>query len=228
MRALIIDDEPRIRRLLVLALAGKGWEIFEAGSGFEGIQEFMTNKPDIVLLDLNLPDMEGSEVLARLRAWSSVPIVVLSVRDSQDDIVALLNAGADDYIVKPFYTNELLARINAVCRRAVPLKSGIYNIDDIQIDLDARSVTRNGEALHLTATEFAILKILLQYQGKIVTRERLLKEVWGPAWEAEDGSLRVHILSLRRKLEKNPSSPSLIITEPGIGYRIQIQDGVAG
>ncbi len=222
MRALVIDDEPRIRRLLAIALAGKGWETFEAANGFEGIQEFLANKPDVILLDLNLPDMEGTEVLARLRAWSSVPVVVLSVRDSQDDIVALLNAGADDYIVKPFYTNEMLARVSAVCRRMTPAGKQVYRAADLEIDLDSRKVTRGTEEIHLTVTEFSVLSILLRYAGKIVTKDRLLKEVWGPSWETEEGSLRVHILALRRKLEPDPEHPSIILTEPGVGYRIAL------
>ncbi len=222
MRALEIDDEPRIRRLLAIGLAGKGWETFEAANGFEGIQGFLSNKPDVVLLDLNLPDMDGMEVLTRLRAWSSVPVVVLSVRDSQDDIVALLNAGADDYIIKPFYINEMLARVSAVCRRMLPSGTQVYRIADLEIDLDCRKVIKGAEEIHLTVTEFSILSILLRYAGKIVTKDRLLKEVWGPSWETEEGSLRVHILALRRKLESDPQHPSIILTEPGVGYRIAL------
>lgn len=222
MRALVIDDEPRIRRLLAIALASKGWETFEATNGFEGIQGFLANKPDVVLLDLNLPDMEGSEVLARLRAWSSVPVVVLSVRDSQDDIVSLLDAGADDYIVKPFYTNEMLARVSAVCRRRTPEETHTCHIADIEIDIDARKVTKKGQEVHLTVTEFSILSTLLRHSGKIVTKDKLLKEVWGPSWETEEGSLRVHILALRRKLEPNPEHPLILLTEPGVGYRISL------
>lgn len=175
-----------------------------------------------MLLDLNLPDMDGMEVLTRLRAWSSVPVVVLSVRDSQDDIVALLNAGADDYIIKPFYINEMLARVSAVCRRMLPSGTQVYRIADLEIDLDCRKVIKGAEEIHLTVTEFSILSILLRYAGKIVTKDRLLKEVWGPSWETEEGSLRVHILALRRKLESDPQHPSIILTEPGVGYRIAL------
>ena len=220
MRALVIDDEARIRRLLVITLGGKGWEVFEAANGFEGIQAIMSVKPDVVLLDLNLPDMGGAEVLEKIRLWSSVPVVIVSVRNSQEDIVALLDAGADDYIVKPFYTDELLARLSAVCRRKAPETGRKYQRGNLKIDLETREVGRSGGNVHLTTTEYAILEILLQHSGKIVTRDKLLREVWGPAGETEEGSLRVHIRALRRKLEEDDEHPELIVTEPGVGYRI--------
>ena len=220
MRALVIDDEARIRRLLVITLGGKGWEVFEAPNGFEGIQAIMSVKPDVVLLDLNLPDMGGVEVLEKIRLWSSVPVVIISVRNSQEDIVALLDAGADDYIVKPFYTDELLARLSAVCRRKAPEAGRKYLRRNLKIDLETREVIRSGGNVHLTNTEYAILEILLQHSGKIVTRDKLLREVWGPAGETEEGSLRVHIRALRRKLEEDDEHPELIVTEPGVGYRI--------
>ncbi|HWP68729.1 MAG TPA: response regulator transcription factor [Rectinemataceae bacterium] len=220
MRALVIDDEARIRRLLVITLGGKGWEVFEAPNGFEGIQTIMSVKPDVVLLDLNLPDMGGAEVLEKIRLWSSVPVVIISVRNSQEDIVALLDAGADDYIVKPFYTDELLARLSAVCRRKVPEVGRKYVRENLKIDLETREVIKAGENVHLTNTEYAVLEILLRYSGKIVTRDKLLREVWGPAGETEEGSLRVHIRALRRKLEEDDEHPELIVTEPGVGYRI--------
>ena len=224
MRALVIDDEPRIRRLLSIALAGKGWEVFEADTGFEGIQEVIASKPDVVLLDLNLPDMDGSEVLVKVREWSSVPILILSVRNAQEDIVALLESGADDYIVKPFYTNEMLARVTAICRRRTTDHGRVYRRKNLEIDVESRKVVKDGEEIHLTVTEFALLEVLLRYSGKNVTRDRLLKEIWGPSWETEEGSLRVHILALRRKLELVPERPDLIVTEPGVGYRISPPD----
>lgn len=177
-----------------------------------------------MLLDLNLPDMGGREVLAKIREWSTVPVVVLSVRDSQEDIVGLLDAGADDYIVKPFYTNEMLARLSAVCRRKTPESGLKYHRGDLDVDLELRKVCLGAVEIHLTLTEYAVLEILLRYAGKIVTRDHLLKEVWGPSWEAEDGSLRVHIRALRRKLEVDPEQPELIITEPGVGYRLALPD----
>jgi len=224
MRALVIDDEPRIRRLLTIALEGKGWEVFEANNGFAGIQELISYKPDVVLLDLNLPDMDGGDLLSRIREWSSVPVLVLSVRNAQEDIVALLEGGADDYIVKPFYTNEMLARVSAVCRRRTSEQGHLYRRGGLEIDAEARKAVKDGEEIHLTVTEFALLNVLLRYAGKIVTRDRLLKEVWGPAWESEEGSLRVHILALRRKLESKPETPDLILNEPGVGYRISPPD----
>ena len=224
MRVLVIDDEARIRRLLSIALGSKGWEVFEAANGFEGIQMIMASKPDVVLLDLNLPDMGGQEVLGNIRAWSSVPVVIISVRDSQDDIIALLDAGADDYIVKPFYTDEVLARLSAVCRRKWQDGTSAYRKGSLEIDLQQRSIVRAGQAVHLTNTEYAVLEILLRHAGKIVTRDRLLREIWGPAGEAEEGSLRVHIRALRRKLEDDDEHPSLIITEPGVGYRMIISE----
>ena len=224
MRALVIDDEARIRRLLVITLGGKGWEVFEAPNGFEGIQAIISSKPDVVLLDLNLPDMGGAEVLEKIRLWSSVPVVIISVRNSQEDIVALLDAGADDYIIKPFYTEELLARMSAVCRRRTPETGRKYARGNLKIDLETREVSRSGGNVHLTTTEYAILEVLLQHSGKIVTRDRLLREVWGPAGETEEGSLRVHIRALRRKLEEDDEHPELIVTEPGVGYRIAVSE----
>ncbi|MFZ2635738.1 MAG: response regulator transcription factor [Rectinemataceae bacterium] len=223
-RVLVIDDELQIRRLLSIALSGKGWEVFDAPNGFEGIQTLIRVKPDVVLLDLNLPDMDGHAVLAKIREWSTVPVVILSVRDSQEDIIGLLDAGADDYIVKPFYTDEMVARLSAVCRRRAPESGLTYSRADLDIDLESRKVKRGVSDIHLTITEFAVLEILLRHAGKIVTRDRLLKEVWGPSWEAEEGSLRVHIRALRRKLEANPEHPDLILTEPGVGYRLTAPD----
>lgn len=224
MRALIIDDEPHIRRLLAITLGSKGWEVFEAPNGFEGIQLVMGVKPDIVLLDLNLPDMNGAEVLRELRAWSSVPVVIISVRNAQDDIIDLLNAGADDYIVKPFYTDEVLARLSAICRRRWQDSGTVYRCGLLEIDPSQRIARRAGQEIHLTNTEYAILEILLRYAGKIVTRDKLLKEVWGPAGEMEEGSLRVHIRALRRKLEDDDEHPAFIVTEPGVGYRLPPPD----
>jgi len=220
MRVLIIDDEERIRRLIVITLGNKGWEVFEAPNGYEGIQMLMGTRPDVVLLDLNLPDMDGEKVLRSIREWSMVPVIIISVRDSRDDIITMLNAGADDYIAKPFYTDELLARLTAVCRRARPESEKVYHRCGLDIDIEQRQVTREDKDVHLTNTEFAVLEILLRHSGKIVTRDKLLREVWGPAGDTEEGSLRVHIRALRRKLEKDDEHPELIVTEPGVGYRI--------
>jgi two-component system KDP operon response regulator KdpE len=224
-RILVIDDEAQIRRLLEIALANRDWEVFLAPTGLEGIEAARGFKPDVVLLDLNLPDMSGADVLVRLREWSTVPVVVISVRDSERDIVALLNAGADDYVVKPFYTDELIARIEAVHRRRMPGQGPLFESGRLRIDSDRREVRVGGELVRLTPTEYAVLDILARYAGKIVTRERLLKEVWGPAGEDEEGSLRVYINALRKKLEVDPAAPELILTEAGVGYRLEALPG---
>jgi two-component system KDP operon response regulator KdpE len=220
-RILVIDDETQIRRLLEIAFANRGWEVFLAPTGLEGLEAARGWKPDVVLLDLNLPDMSGADALGRLRGWSTVPVVVISVRDSERDIVALLNAGADDYVVKPFYTDELIARIEAVHRRRMPGQEPLFASGRLRIDSDRREVKVSGELVRLTPTEYAVLDMLARHAGKIVTRERLLKEVWGPAGEDEEGSLRVYINALRKKLEVDPAAPRLILTEAGVGYRLE-------
>jgi two-component system KDP operon response regulator KdpE len=220
-RILVIDDEAQIRRLLEIPFANKGWEVFLAPTGLEGLEAARGSKPDVVLLDLNLPDMSGADALGRLRGWSTVPVVVISVRDSERDIVALLNAGADDYVVKPFYTDELIARIEAVHRRRMPGQEPLFASGRLSIDADRREVRVGNELVRLTPTEYAVLDMLARHAGKIVTRERLLKEVWGPAGEDEEGSLRVYINALRKKLEVDPAAPRLILTEAGVGYRLE-------
>jgi two-component system, OmpR family, KDP operon response regulator KdpE len=220
-RVLVIDDEAPVRRLLGVALSGMGWEVFDAATGFEGLEAARGCKPDVVLLDLNLPDMKGSELLERLRGWSSVPVIVVSVRDSEADIVQLLNAGADDYVVKPFYTNELVARIEAVQRRMQPASEPALRTGGLFVDLSKREVRVSGRELRLTPTEYAVLALLARRVGRIVTREIILREVWGPAGQAEEGNLRFYVNSLRRKIEADPSAPRLITNEPGVGYRLE-------
>ena len=220
-RILVIDDEQPIRRLLEIALSGLGWEVFQAASGFEGLEAARGCKPDIVLLDLNLPDMRGSELLERLRGWSSVPVIIVSVRDSESDIVRLLNAGADDYVVKPFYTNELVARIEAVRRRRMPDAESLFRSGPLAVDLSRREVSVGGDQIRLTPTEYAVLALLVRYSGRIVTRELILKEVWGPAGASEEGNLRFYINALRKKIEADPAKPELITTEAGVGYRLE-------
>jgi two-component system, OmpR family, KDP operon response regulator KdpE len=220
-RILVIDDEAPIRRLLEIALSNLGWEVFQAGTGFEGLESIRGTKPDVVLLDLNLPDMKGSELLERLRGWSSVPVIVVSVRDSEADIVQLLNSGADDYVVKPFYTNELVARIEAVQRRRLSGSEPTFRSGRLTIDLGRREVMVGGELVRLTPTEYALLALLARYAGRIVTHDLILKEVWGPSGDSEEGSLRVYINALRRKIEETPSAPRLIKTEAGVGYRLE-------
>ncbi len=221
-RILVIDDEAQIRRLLEIAFAARDWEVFQAPTGFEGIQAIQAFKPDVVLLDLNLPDMSGLETLKRLREWSTVPVIVVSVRNAEADIVALLNAGADDYIVKPFYTNELMARVEAVHRRRMPDLEPVFVSGRLSFDAEHRLVKAGGAEVHLTPTEYSVLEILVRHAGKIVTRDKLLREVWGPAADAEEGSLRVYVNALRKKLEEDPSRPCLIVTESGVGYRLSL------
>jgi Response regulators consisting of a CheY-like receiver domain and a winged-helix DNA-binding domain len=221
-RVLVIDDEAPIRRLIEIALSGLGWEVFQAATGFEGLESVRGDKPDVVLLDLNLPDMRGSELLERLRGWSSVPVIVVSVRDSEGDIVQLLNAGADDYVVKPFYTGELVARIEAVQRRREPEGGSLFRSGSLSVELSSREVRLGRESLRLTPTEYAVLALLVRYAGRIVTRDLILKEVWGPAGPGEEGNLRFYINALRKKIEADPASPKLITTEPGVGYRLEL------
>jgi two-component system KDP operon response regulator KdpE len=220
-RILVIDDEAQIRRLLEITLSNLGWEVFTASTGLEGLEAARGAKPELILLDLNLPDMSGAELLVRLREWSTIPVIIISVRDAERDIVELLNAGADDYVAKPFYTNELIARIEAVHRRRMPEREPIFRSGRLEVDAERREARVAGDLVRLTPTEYAVLDILVRYSGRIVTRERLLKEVWGPAGEAEEGSLRVYINALRKKIEADPSAPVLIVTEAGVGYRLE-------
>jgi two-component system KDP operon response regulator KdpE len=221
-RVLVIDDDPHIRRLLRLSLELKEFEVFEAAGSFEGSQLIPACRPDILLLDLNLGDGNGLEMLRRLREWSSLPVIVLSVRDTERDIVSLLDAGADDYLTKPFSTGELLARINAALRRQRPAPgASLFRAGDLELDVDRHELRVAGAQVHLTPTEFAILALLARHAGKILTNGAILKEIWGPAAAMESGSLRVHVLSIRRKIEADPAHPRRLVTEPGVGYRLR-------
>ncbi len=227
-RVLVVDDESQIRRLLRISLERKDFDVFEAATGFDGLQSIQSVRPDIILLDLNLPDIEGSKVLAELRSWSSIPVIILSVRNLESDIVTLLNAGADDYLTKPFNVEELIARMRASLRRArIDLKEPIIDCGELKIDLDARKVALGEREIRLTPTEYAILSYLAKNRGKIVTQSQLLRELWGPLAAEEQGSLRVHISMLRKKLEKDTARPEYLKTEPGIGYRLcsPLQEG---
>lgn len=223
-RVLVIDDEVHIRRLLRITLGKKGYDVFEAEHGSDGIQELQKMRPDIILLDLNLPDIDGLSVLREIRTWSSIPIVILSVRNSEEDIVSLLNSGADDYLVKPFNTEELIARMNVALRHQRPdMQETIFKTGKLKIDFENRTVCIEERKINVTPTEYTILSFLARNPGKIVTQDRLLKEIWGPISDAESGSLRVHISSLRKKIEDEPARPELLITEPSIGYRLVIK-----
>ena len=220
--ALIVDDEVQIRRLLRAALESSGYKVIEAGEGQRGISEVALVRPDVVILDLGLPDMDGTAVLRRLREWSDVPVVVLSVRDGADDKIGALDAGADDYVQKPFNTRELLARVRAVQRRThTGNEAPCFQINELAVDVAAHTVRVSGAEVRLTPIEFALLKILSHHAGKVVTQKQLLREVWGPQAESQGQYLRVHLTHLRRKLSDAGLKGASIKTEAGIGYRLQ-------
>ena len=217
---LVIDDEPPIRRLLRLTLEPQGYRLYEAENGQMGLQEAASRRPDVIILDLGLPDMDGVAVLKRLREWSQTPVLVLSVRDREGDKVAALDNGADDYLTKPFGTEELLARLRAVQRRAPEAhENPVFVSGDLTVDLASRAVTVKKKEVHLTATEYALLHELVRHAGKVVMHAQLLRAVWGPNAEGQSQYLRVYITHLRKKLE-TPEGGKLIQTEPGIGYRL--------
>lgn len=218
---LVIDDEKQIRRLLRVTLESGGYRVREAENATLGLQEVAHQAPDGIVLDLGLPDLDGVEVIRRLREWSRVPVLVLSVREGEEDKIAALDAGADDYLTKPFSGRELLARVRAILRRAPgSAEASVAKFGEIEIDLAARVVRRAGTEVHLTAKEYAFLKLLVQHRGKVVTQRQILREVWGPAAEERTDYLRVHMTHLRQKLEASPATPRHLRTEAGIGYRL--------
>ena len=220
-RALVIDDEVQIRRLLRVALEGAGYEVHEADAGQPGLRAVALTRPEVVLLDLGLPDLDGLTVLKRLREWSTTPVVVLTVRDSESDKVAALDAGADDYVTKPFSSVELLARLRAAQRRAQPREeSSIFRHGDLEVDVVAHNAKRAGSEVKLSATEWALLALLIRHAGRVLTHRQILREVWGPKAEEHRQYLRVYFTHLRKKIERDPAHPEIIRTEPGIGYRL--------
>jgi two-component system KDP operon response regulator KdpE len=220
---LVIDDEVQIRRLLRISLEKQGYEVNEAGTGEDGLRSILGRKPDVVLLDLGLPDKDGSEVLADLRTWTSVPVIILSVRNTEEEIVRLLDAGADDYLIKPFNTGELIARMRVAIRHRGPQDGAeVFHSGRLSIDLQNREVKIDGGIVKLTPTEYAILRLFAQHAGRILTHGQILREIWGPNAEEETNYLRVYITGLRKKVESNPQIPELIITEPGVGYRLKV------
>jgi two-component system KDP operon response regulator KdpE len=222
-RILIIDDELAIRRFLHTVLSGEEFLLHEAENGHAGLASAAAFRPDVILLDLGLPDLDGIEVIKRIREWSQVPIIVLSVRDREYDKVAALDAGADDYLTKPFGVGELLARIRAALRRTLlEIPEPLFISNDLQVDLGSRRVTANGVELSLTPTEYDILRLLVSHAGKVMTHTQILKQIWGIAYLEQPHVLRVNISNLRRKLESDPSRPQHIITEPGVGYRLKL------
>ncbi len=217
---LVVDDELQMRRLLRVCLEGNGYKVLEAVSGQEALTELAQRKPEIVVLDLGLPDMDGVTVLKRLREWSQVPVVVLSVRDREEDKIAALDHGADDYVTKPFATGELLARLRVAQRHAVPTdEASVFRAGNLEVDFTARLVKLGGKEVRLTSTEYALLRMLVRHAGRVLTHRQILREVWGPSYEEQTHYLRVYIAHLREKLEIDPSKPRLISTEPGVGYR---------
>ncbi|HEX7570972.1 MAG TPA: response regulator [Verrucomicrobiae bacterium] len=218
--ALVIDDEPQIRRLLRVTLEANGYEVFDAATGQDGIVQAAQRRPEIILLDLGLPDLDGVEVLKRIREWTRVPVIILSVRDREHDKIAALDAGADDFVTKPFSSGELLARLRTTMRRSQPQAAEtIFRTGKIEVDLAARVVRKNGTEVKLTPTEYALLRLFVVHAGKVLTHRQLLTEVWGPNAVEQTQYLRVHIAHLREKLEDDAGRPGFILTESGVGYR---------
>ncbi|MBJ9992366.1 MULTISPECIES: response regulator [Paenibacillus] len=220
-RILIVDDEPQIRKLLKVTLQAHRFTIHEASTGEEGVLQAMMSQPDLIVLDLGLPDISGMEVLGRIRDWSSAPIIVLTVKDREEDKIAALDGGADDYVTKPFFMGELVARIKVALRHAAKsTNEPVLQFDGLTINLAQRIVELNGERVRLTPTEYNLLKILASNAGKVVTQRQLLQQVWGSQHNESDSHyLRVYIGHLRKKLEEDSTMPKFIVTEPGIGYR---------
>lgn len=224
--ALIIDDEVQIRRLLRVALEAENYQVHEAENGQQGLAEIAGRRPDVILLDLGLPDVEGLEVLKRLREWSEAPVIVLTVRDDEAGKVAALDSGAEDYVTKPFSTPELLARLRAAQRKTRPEEEvSLFRTGDLVVDLTARIVTRAGQEIKLTGTEYALLRLFVRHPGRVLTHRHILREIWGPKSEEHRQYLRVYVTHLRHKIEPDPAKPRLIKTEPGIGYRFETAEG---
>ncbi|PZF79877.1 response regulator [Jiangella anatolica] len=222
-RVLVVDDVPALTRALAINLRARGWDVVTAADGRGALEAAARRHPDVVVLDLGLPDLSGIEVIAGLRGWTSVPIIVLSARQDSADKVRALDAGADDYVTKPFDMEELLARLRAAWRRSLPSASGesVVVAGELSIDLARKKVSRSGSDVRLTPTEWHLLEVLVRNAGTLVSREQLLREVWGPSYSKETGYLRVYTAQLRRKLEPDPSHPVHLITEPSMGYRFE-------
>lgn len=221
-RVLIIEDDPTIRHFVRLTLSAEGHEVFEADSVHRGLIEAGTRRPDVVVLDLGLPDGDGVALIRELRTWSAVPVVVLSARSAEADKIAALDAGADDYLVKPFGAGELMARMRAQLRRHLhqtPAGDSVIRFGDVEVDLIKRSVSRSGEALHLTPIEYKLLTCLASQPDRVITHSQLLKIVWGPGHGEDTHYVRVHMANLRKKVEAQPSMPRHLLTEAGVGYR---------
>lgn len=217
---LVIDDEVQIRKLLSITLQSNGYKVVESSTGKEGMTMAASRPPDLILLDLGLPDESGHQVLKHLREWYNNPILILSVHDGEDDIVSALDEGANDYLVKPFRTGELLARIRSALRKNSSDENlSVLEFGDLVIDFNLRSVKKNDKSIKLTATEYSLLALMVKNEGKALTHHYLLNHVWGPSYKNESQYLRVFVAQLRKKIEPDPNRPTYIITEPGIGYR---------
>ncbi|MBP7935758.1 MAG: response regulator [Phycisphaerae bacterium] len=225
-RVLVVDDEPQIRRFLRTSLIAHGYTITEAANGNEALLKATDDRPEVMILDLGLPDIDGMEVIRRVREWSQVPIIVLSVRGRESDKIAALDAGADDYVTKPFGMGELLARIRAALRNrlADEVDEPVFRNGGLCVDLARRQVRVDGREIKLTPNEYELLRVLVLNAGKVVTHQHLLREVWGPADVDQTHYVRVYVGQLRQKIEPDPAQPCLIITEPGVGYRLQTAD----
>lgn len=224
-RILVIDDEAQIRRFLKIALESSGYQVLQAETGHQGLELASLQSPDLILLDLGLPDIGGIEVLKRLREWTRVPVLILSVQEQERDKVTALDSGADDYLSKPFGVQELLARIRVALRHSTERNSKtdaspLFQLGDLKVDLAAHQVWKNEQALKLTKTEFKLLALLIQHAGKVLTHRQILREIWGAEYSGETHYLQVYISQLRRKLEADPSQPQMILTESGVGYRL--------
>jgi two-component system KDP operon response regulator KdpE len=221
-RILVVDDEPQILRALAINLRARGYDVDLAGSGEDALRLAADRHPEVVILDLGLPGISGIDVIRGLRGWSNVPIIILSAREAEADKIAALDAGADDYVTKPFGAGELLARLRAALRRAAPAEEeATVTTGSFTVDLAAKKVVRDGAAVHLTPTEWHLVEVLVRHPGKLVSQRQLLQEVWGPQYESETNYLRLYMAQIRRKLEPVPGQPRHFITEPGMGYRFE-------
>lgn len=223
---IVIEDEAQIRRFLRTTLASEGYQVIEAETGKQGLIEAATRKPDLIILDLGLPDMDGVEVIKALRAWSSVPIIILSARSQESDKISALDAGADDYLVKPFSAGELLARIRVALRHVSSAangeEEGVFSVDELKVDMIHRKITVSGAEVHLTPIEYRLLTVLVKHAGKVLTHRLLLNEVWGPNYVERAHYLRIYMGTLRHKLEQDPARPRFLLTEVGVGYRLAV------
>ena len=225
-RVLVVDDEPQIRRALAITLRARGYQVDLAANGADALQQAADGHPDVIVLDLGLPGMDGIQVIRGLRGWTQAPIIVLTVREREADKVTALDAGADDYVTKPFGVNELLARLRAAVRRATPThdEAPVVQTAHFRVDLAAKRITTNHGEVRLTPTEWHLVDVLVRNRGKLISQRQLLQEVWGPAYGEETNYLRVFMAQVRRKLEPDPSKPRYFLTEPGMGYRFQAKD----